>query len=278
MSVSQMIPSIWSARILAKLNDTLVFGQPGVVNTDYEGEISGQGSEVYIHSFSDVSVAPYTRNTTVVGYEQLQDARTVLQITQSDYYGVKLDDMDAAQMKPAIMDQVAQDAAYELAKVQDTFLSGFYVDAGATLEGAAGAARVVDRANAYETFVEASVMMDDRNVPESGRFAVVPPWLAGELLMDNTYFLQARGDAILNASVGQIAGINIIRSNRVNVGTSVYNIMIGHPSAISFASQLDKTEGLRDKDSFSDLLRGLTLYGAKTVRPECLINLRASKA
>lgn len=277
MSVSQMIPSIWSARILQKLNDTLVFGQPGVVNRDYEGEISDQGSEVYVHSFSEVSTAPYNRNNTVLAYEQLQDARTVLQITESDYYGVKLDDLDAAQMKPQIMDQVSQDAAYQLARVQDTFLSGFYADAGQTLEGDAGAARVITSANAYETFVQAGEMLDDNNVPSEGRYAIVPPWIASALLLDDKYFLKASQSSVLNGSIGNVAGINILRSNRVNVGTSVYNCMVGHSSAISFAQQLSKTEGLRDQDSFSDLLRGLTLYGAKTVRPECLLNLRASR-
>lgn len=278
MSLNQFIPSIWSARILAKLQSTLVYGQSGVVNTDYEGEISSEGSEVYVHSFSDVTVNPYTRNSTQLVYEELTDERTVLQITDSDYFGVRVDDLDYAQMRPKIMDAVAQDAAYQLAKKQDTFLAAKHVDAGATLEGDAGAARVVTAANAYLTFVEASVMLDENDIPTEGRYAVVPPWMAGELLADDKYFLKASNQSVLNGAVGQIAGINILKSNRVPTGTSVSNIMIGHPMAISFASQLDKTEGMRDRDSFADLLRGLTLYGAKTIRPEALINLRASRA
>jgi hypothetical protein len=57
----------------------------------------------------------------------------------------------------------------------------------------------------------------------------------------------------------------------------VYDVLIGHNMAISFASQINKTEKLRDKDSFADLLRGLTLYGAKVMYPEALFNLRATK-
>ena len=38
-----MLPSIWSARILAKLEKNLVFAQPGVVNRDYEGDIRADG-------------------------------------------------------------------------------------------------------------------------------------------------------------------------------------------------------------------------------------------
>lgn len=277
MSLNQFIPSIWSARILAKLQSTLVYGQAGVVNTDYEGEISSEGSEVYVHSFSDVTVNPYTRNSTTLVYEELQDERTVLQITDSDYFGVRVDDLDYAQMRPKIMDTVAQDAAYQLAKKQDTFIAAKYVDAGATLEGDAGAARVVTADNVYATLVEAGEMLDDNDIPTEGRYAVVPPWMASALLLDDRYFLKARGDAVLNGQIGTVAGIGILKSNRVPTGTSVSNVMIGHPMAISFASQLDKTEGMRDRDSFADLLRGLTLYGAKTIRPEALINLRASR-
>ena len=38
MAIASMLPSIWSARILAKLEKALIFAQPGVVNRDYEGE------------------------------------------------------------------------------------------------------------------------------------------------------------------------------------------------------------------------------------------------
>ena len=39
MAVNQFIPKVWSARILQKLRDTLVYGQSQIVNTDYQGEI-----------------------------------------------------------------------------------------------------------------------------------------------------------------------------------------------------------------------------------------------
>ena len=36
---------------------------------------------------------------------------------------------------------------------------------------------------------------------------------------------------------------------------------------------MTKIESLRDKDSFSDLVRGLYLYGAKTVQPKALAKM-----
>lgn len=278
MSVTQFIPQVWSARILAKLQSTLIYGQGRVVNTDYQGDLSNFGDTVYAHGFSDVTVAPYLRNSTVLSYEELTDERRAITIDQSDYFGVRMDDLDQAQMQPTILDRVSQNAAYQLAAVQDVFIAGTMVaGAGATLDDA-GVARTITAANAYTTFLEASVMMDEANIPESGRFAVVPPWMASQLLQDDRYFLKARGDAVLNGQIGQIAGISILKSNRVPVGTSVSNVLIGHNMAFTYVSQINKTEAMRDKDSFADLLRGLQLYGGKVLYPEALINLRASKA
>jgi N4-gp56 family major capsid protein len=278
MAVNQFIPKVWSARILQKLQSTLVYGQSQVVNTDYQGEISEHGDTVYVHSHSDVTVSPYIRNTTTLAYQLLNDERRSITIDQSDYFAVSHDDLDAAQVKPKLLDSVAQDAAYQLARVQDTYLSGLgAAGAQGLLEGAAGAARQITAVNAYTTFVEASVMLDEKNIPETGRYAVVPPWMAAELLKDDKYFLKAKGDAILNGQIGTIAGISILKSNRVPLLTSTYSVLIGHNMAISFASQINKVEGLRAVNSFADLLRGLTLYGGKVLYPEALIKLRASK-
>lgn len=277
MAYPNFIPKVWSARILQKLRDTLVYGQSQVVNTDYEGEISQFGDTVYVHGHSSVSTAPYTRDTTTLNYEVLSDERRSLVIDQSDYFAVSHDDLNQAQTKPKLLDSISQDAAYQLAAVQDGYIANLGVAGAGTVIDDSGTARQITAANAYTTFLEASVLMDEANIPETGRYAVVPPWMAAQLLQDDKYFLKASADAVLNGQVGRIANINILKSNRVPVGSTVHNILIGHRMAISFASQINKTEKLRDKDSFADLLRGLTLYGAKVLYPEALFNLRATR-
>lgn len=37
-TLDNFIPTIWSAQLLVSLKKSLIFGQPGVVNRDYEGE------------------------------------------------------------------------------------------------------------------------------------------------------------------------------------------------------------------------------------------------
>jgi hypothetical protein len=47
-------------------------------------------------------------------------------------------------------------------------------------------------------------------------------------------------------------------------------IVAGHDSAIASAQQLNKTETFRSPDTFSDIVRGMQLYGRKILRPEAI--------
>lgn len=64
----------------------------------------------------------------------------------------------------------------------------------------------------------------------------------------------------------------LVSTNLTDVDDKYY-VLAGTNDAITFASQLAKIESLRDKDSFSDLVRGLYLYGAKTVQPKALAKM-----
>ena len=275
MALNQFIPAIWSARILKKLEKNLVFGQPGVVNTDYQGEITAFGDRVHVHSFADLTIGDYVKNTTTIAYELLSDSRVTLVIDQSKYFAFRVDDVDQAQQHPKIIDAASARASYQLAETADRYLSGRYTEAAA---GNVIAASQFTAANVYTKFVELSVKMDEGNVPSEGRFAIVPPWVAG-LLQQNSSFLSAQPETVLNGAVGQVSGISILKSNNVvATGTSpvVHHIVAGVADAWSFAQQIASVEALRLEGSFADGVRGLHLYGGKVLIPELLYDVRAN--
>lgn len=274
MAITNMIPKVWASRIIEKLEKSLVYGQPGVSNTAFQGEISQFGDQVHVHSFNDVSIVDYTRNVTTLNYEVLTDSRVTLTIDQSKAFAVKVDDLDAAQMHPEILDNVANRAAYQLAEVADRHLASRYTEADA---GNVITSTQFTIANVYSKFVDLSRRMDEALVPATGRFAVIPPWIKA-LLLENSEFLAAQSSAVLNGEVGQIAGIRLLVSTNVPVtGTTtlVNHVMSGTSDALSFAQQISAVEGLRLEGSFADALRGLHLYGSKVLRPELLFDLRA---
>jgi hypothetical protein len=65
----------------------------------------------------------------------------------------------------------------------------------------------------------------------------------------------------------------VLVAGTVATGGSATNfgvIIAGHDSAVATASQIEKVETYRDNDSFSDVVRGLHLYGRKLLRPEAV--------
>jgi N4-gp56 family major capsid protein len=278
MAITNMLPQIWSARILAKLEKNLVFAQPGVVNRDYEGDIRADGDRVHIHSFNDLTVSSYTKNSTTISYENLTDSRVTLLIDQSKYFAFSIDDIDAAQMRPELIDAASDRAAYQLAEVADSYVASLYSGASTSSPDNTIETSQFTSTNVYQKFVDLSVLMDQVNLPQDQRFAVVPPWLKG-LLLQNSSFLAAKSEAVLNGEVGQIAGIRLLVSNNVKTtGTSpvVSHMMAGHPSGLAYAEQIVNVEGLRLEGSFADAVRGLHLYGAKVLDGARLFDLQAN--
>ena len=273
MAITNMISSVWSSRLLEGLEKSLVFGQSGVINTDYEGEIRSEGDRVHIHSFNDLTIGTYVKNTTTITYEQLTDSRQTLLIDQSKFFAFKVDDLDAAQMKPKVVDAATGRASYQLAETADRYLAGLYT--GVTNFTATSQAT---SANVYQKLVETKVKLDELNIPQEGRFIIMPPWVAG-LALQNSTFLAASAESTLNGAIGMVAGFNVLVSNNVpTTGTApvVSHLVAGHASGWTFAQQIADVEGIRLEGSFADGIRGLHLYGAKVIAPDRLHVLRVN--
>src|SRR5688572_31340497 len=100
MSLENFIPEVWSARLLVNLYNTLVYGNPRLINTDYEGESRNMGDTVRINSIGAVTVGDYTKNTDMAAPQTLSDAQTTLTITQQKYFNFQVDDIDKFQQFP----------------------------------------------------------------------------------------------------------------------------------------------------------------------------------
>ena len=134
-----------------------------------------------------------------------------------------------------------------------------------------------------------SRLLDQQNVDTQGRWLVVDPVFM-ELLKDEDSRLfnaDFGGTGLQNGLIGMnIHGFRVYTSNNLpTVGTgpsftgtnSAVNygmIVAGHDSAVATAEQINKTETYRDPDSFSDIVRGMHLYGRKILRPEALVNAK----
>jgi len=277
MAIS-FIPEVWSAKMLVSLKKALVYGQPGVVNRDYEGDIRQQGDTVRIRSISRPTIGTYTKNSTTVTAETLTDAQRALYIDQSKYFAFELDDIDAAQSTGGELEGALQEAVYGLRDVADQYIAALYT--GAQSANQIGTVSVTTGALAYTQLRKLKVKLDEANVPMEGRFCIVPPWYEGLLLEEDKFVrVDASGtsEGLRNGQIGRALGFNVMASNNAPLVTGDdYAVMAGHPSAISFAEQIASIETYRPESAFSDAIKGLHVYGAKLVRPEAIATVIAS--
>lgn len=282
MTLDAFAPEIWSARLLYRLTKAHVFGQAGVINRDYEGDIQNAGDTVRIQAIGPVTIGNYTKNTDISAPETLTDAEAALVIDQAKYFNFQIDDIDRRQAQVALMDGAMREAADGLSDAGDTYLAGKYTEAGSSV-GTSGAPKtdLGTAGKAYEHLVALGVELDETNTPSDGRWAIVPPWFYGKLLLDDRFVKAgtATSDAVLrNAQVGEAAGFTILKSNNVSNDGTTYRIMAGHQLAWSMAEQIRAVEAYRPERRFADALKGLHLYGAKVVRPPQLSVLYANAA
>jgi N4-gp56 family major capsid protein len=278
VSITRFKPEIWSAKLLVNWRKALVYGGPGMVNRDYEGEIAAAGDTVRITSISDPTIGNYVPNVTVVTPEELTDAQRTMVIDQQKYFAFKVDDVDKRQAAGDVMSEAMSRAAYKLADQVDQFLAGLYtgVVAANTL-GSTGAP-----INTYTTVTDAydkvlvplRTKLTKANVPTEGRWCTASPELMASFLLDPR-FVRANeagtDSALRNGLMGRAAGFDIFETNNVPVPTGdIQVITAGTSAAVSFAEQISETEAYRPEAGFADAIKGLAVYGGKLVRPDGL--------
>lgn len=298
MAISNARPTIWSAKILRALNTLLVFGGPGVINREYEGEVSESGDAVKVLTLGDVKISSYTKNTDMAAPEALTDAAQTLVIDQQKAFNFGVDNIDRLQANVDLMDEATRRAAYALRKEADKFIAEKWKDIDTANKGASykwGTAEKI-----YEAIVEMGVKLDETDTPDDGkRFVVLNPASVGNLQKDirfvgygtqpnrevlqkglsNSYNVPASGVAGGNASaafgyanglVGEVAGFKVFQSNNVPEESSKFKCIAGHPMGWSYVEQITKVVAYEPPLQFTDAVKGLHVYGAKVVRPSQL--------
>ena len=279
----EFIPTVWAARLLTALNDSLVYGQAHVSNRDYEGEIREAGNTVKIASIGEVTVGNYTQNTDIGDPQTLADSDQTLLIDQSKFFNFFVDSVDRAQQNVSVLDEAMRRSAWSLRDTADTYIASLMaagVDAGNVI-GSTGTPKLPTKDDAYEYLVDLSVVLDEANTPSEGRFVVVPAWFHGLLLKDDRFVRSGtyRGDGRLaNGEVGDAAGFRILKSNKVpNTAGEAYRIIAGHPMATTYVEQVLDIKTYQPEKRFGDAVKGLHVYGAKVLRPKNLACLIADK-
>lgn len=156
-----------------------------------------------------------------------------------------------------------------------------------------GAPLTLSTTNVVATITAMASVMDEQNVPDTNRFLVITPQVRN-LLMNSSFqqaYLTGDDKSILrNGKIGTIDRFTVYVSNLLPTSLAGQNfdgtttgtgisanavarkcIVAGATSAITFASQIAKVEAMPNPNDFGQLVRGLNIYGYKTIKPESLV-------
>lgn len=265
----------------------------------YEGKIKDQGDTVIIRNTPTLTINNYIKGQKL-NYERPETTALELLIDKGKYFGFTCDDIDAYQSDIKLMNTFSADAAEQMklaidSDVLDTIsvssdlhasnkgATAGHVSGSYNLGSASGAVQVT-KANVLEYIVDCGSVLDEENVPEAGRWMVIPSWMANMIkksdLKDAS--MTGEGSAVLrNGRIGILDRFTLYLSNNLYTSTissaTAYYCLFGTNAAITFASQMTKMETLRAESTFGDLVRGLNVYGFKIVKPEALGLLLARK-
>jgi len=301
------IPEIWSGKIIEKFYDTTVLA--AIANTDYEGEIKGYGDTVHIRQKPDIAILDYEADQALT-YERPSEAIVDLLIDQGKYFNTILDDVMEIQADLNMMSMWADDASSQMKITIDTDVLDYMaplakagenegstagrisgnIDLGeqgsvgtdplAVVARGAGAGEV----EPMDVIIRAGQCLDEQNIPEQGRWIVVPAWFAALVKQSELRDASLSGDStsmLRNGRLGMVDRFTIYVSNLLPSGTSAtlgmdageFCILAGHNHGMTFASQLSKVETLRGESTFGTILRGLQVYGRKVVDPSALVTV-----
>lgn len=285
------IPEIWASKLVENFYDATVLA--AISNTDYEGEIKSMGDKVQIRTTPELTVRSYQKgmNLTV---ERPDKPKITLNIDQGEYFAAVEDDVDKIQADINLMDAWSKDASERMKiKIDQNVLTGILPDIstlnmGATAGrisqninlGATAAPVQVTKTNVLDLIVDAGTVLDEANAPETGRFMVIPAWMAGLIKKSDLKDASLTGDGtsvMRNGRLGMIDRFTLYVSHNLNVVTDstyrCFSVIAGHKMGLTFASQMTEMESIRAESTFGNIIRGLQVYGYKVVKGEALAKL-----
>ena len=300
-------PEIFSQKVLKFFRRASVVED--ITNTDYAGEIEQFGDTVRIIKEPTVTVSSYTRGS-VVNAQDLADDQITMVVDNANAFAFKIDDIEerhshvnfealatssgafALKRKyDANVLQAISDGA-GLAGADDASLSGGLTTTNSALGTASSPINVETDDAGINLMLLMARTLDDQSVPEENRWFVAPPIFYEKMFQAGNKIaeVQVTGDAsspLRNglAIPGTLAGFRCYKSTALNstAGTDQVTltgvatdaseniVLAGHMSSTSTASHIAKTEVVRSTESFSDVIRGLHVFGRKVLRPSAVV-------
>jgi N4-gp56 family major capsid protein len=285
-TAATFIPEIWSDEIVAAYQRSLV-----AANLFKKMPFKGKKSDtirIPSPTRGDASLKAASTQVTLIA---ATEGEIVVSIDKHYEYSRLIEDITEVQALASLRKFYTEDAGYALGKQVDTSLVqlGRSFNGGSGTNAYSGAYSGADGSTAYVAGTNTGVgaltdaairrtiqRLDDNDVPQEGRFLLVPPSARNTLMGIARYTEQAfvgevgNGNTIRNGEIGNLYGIPVFVSSNADTtsGTTATRIaLMGHRDSAVLVEQMGVRSQTQYKQEWlSTLYTADTLYGVSELR------------
>ena len=299
------IPEIWSGKLVEKFYASTVLA--AISNTDYEGEIKNKGDRVKIRTKPTITIRDY-KSDGLLALDRPTGSTVELFIGNGKYFSLILDDVMEIQSDLNVLSMWSDDAAQQLKIAVDQDVLDGIVGGMATANKGTTAGVITGNLNLgvkgsplsvvgrnpgasdvelLDVLMRMGQVLDEQNIPEEGRWVVLPAWAGRMIKQSELRQAYLSGDSVSmlrNGRLGMVDRFTIYVSNLLpnnssdstNFASGEWPIFAGHAHGLTFASQISKVETLRSELTFGQILRGLQVYGYQIVDGKALVQAQVT--
>ncbi len=260
-----------------------------ITNTDYAGEIENFGDTVNIIKEPTITVSAYSRGA-VVDTQDIVDDQIQLVVDQANAFSFKVDDIEERHSHVNFESIATSSGAYALKNEYDknviaAMVAGVSSSSPDHLLGAdSGSGQDQDvgfgdsEVDPVDTISKHNRLLNAADVPEENRWFLAGPEFVEQLgqasskLMSDTTgnATPLRNGKVLN---GKIMNMDVYMTNNFAASSTsnFFKVLGGHMSSTATANHIAKIEVIRHPESFSDVVRGLHVFGRKVLRDNALV-------
>ena len=257
-----------------------------ITNTDYAGEIENYGDTVNIIKEPTVSVSSYTRGA-VVNIQDIQDDQLQLTVDQANAFAFKVDDIEERHSHINFESVSTSSGAYALKNAYDqNVIAAMFAGPsssspdhvvgsdGSGVDTGFGSSEI----DPVDIISKHGKLLNLQDVSEENRWFLGSPEFyeqmgqaSSKLMSDTT----GSATPLRNGKVysGKVMNMELYMTNNFAASSTsnYFKVLSGHMSSTATANHIAKIEVIRDTDSFSDVVRGLHVFGRKVLRDTALV-------
>ena len=279
MSVANTITNfqqtIWSKSILRSLEK--ITSLRNHCNFQYEAE-SKNAKEVKILSVNRPTIRTYTPGTALVR-ESAADSSQILMLNQYRYFNFEVEDIVKAQSVPGLMEALTDEAGKGLALEGDKYVAEVVKTAADGGEIAVSASEIaLTKSNAMASVEDGFATLYGNDCKVSDTFYLeLAPKVFTTYRQELTELSTNNPEILKKGAVGRINNAYVCIENCLPESTTAHYNILRTEKAVAFAEQIDKVEKYRPEDAFTDAVKGLYVFGAKSVRPNEIYVMKTKK-